>query len=391
LSDEEVKEKVKQTKEQYEQMKPMMTTMFSKLREKVTVKLPGAIGQASNFKTEGDRTASLTMEGKNLIAAFDSMMTDEKWLTEQFKSGRNIERDGPKLDDSINEKIFGQKGPVLVATKGELKAQFDYVQEVKEAQEGMDAMMKKLALIAPPVPAATGGEFKSLTVMGVQHVYADDSMGGFRPFNGAQGMALSLVGEFNGAVLQVKGGKLEKATADDGSSLLAENEWERDIHFPNLSEDKTKVMFEIRLARPGKDVKGLTEVSGSLEYVVGGKTKPVDIGLSEFKAGAKGKEFEAVIEKVENSEWNEGHQELSLKLALEATSVQSVKIYDDRGVELKTQPGGTMTMTGEVTMGFQLKGKFPEKGKVVVVVFEDLKAYKVPFKLSNLDLLGRPK
>lgn len=389
MTDEEIAQKVKETKEQYEQMKPMMATMFAKLREKVTVRLPGAIGQASNFKAEGDRTATLTIEGKKLVAAFDSMLSDEAWLAEQFKSGRNIERDGPKLDDSINEKIFGQKGPVMVTTAGELKPQFDFAQEVRQAQEGFETMLKSLNLTAPPAPPASGGNFKSLAVMGVQHVYADDSMGGFRPFNGAQGMALSLVGEFNGAVLQVKGGKIEKAVADDGSSLLGENDWDREIHFPNLSEDKTKVMFEVRLARPGEAVKGLKEVSGSIEYVVGGKTKPVDIGVSEFKAGTKGKEFEAVVEKLEDSEWNEGHQELSLKLGIGSEQVQSVKFYDDQGIELKAQPGGSMTMNDEVTLSFLVKGKFPAQGKIVVTVFEDLKAYRVPFSLSNLDLLGK--
>jgi hypothetical protein len=360
-------------------MKPMAAAVLSKMKDKVILHLPAKAADSTNFKADGDRSASITFDGSRLLELMDKMMTDEAFLAEQLKGGG---------EEAMAEKIFGQKGPIKVVTVGDAKPQFDYAAEVKQAKDGYDAMIEKLKLTAPP---AAGGDVKSIKVAGIQYVYADESFGGFRPFNSSPGIGLSLVADLPGAVLKIKGGKVEKAVTDDGQDLVAEDTWGRDINFPNLSDDKSRALFEVRLKLPGDKARALAEVSGTLEYIVAGKTKEVDLGFTEFKAGAKGKELGASIEKLGPSSWKEGSQELTLQLALDREAVASIHLYDGKGAEIKTQDGGYSGSEGQVSFTFVADGAFPDKGKIVVKRYDDLKTFKSGFKLTQVDLLGHPK
>ncbi len=243
----------------------------------------------------------------------------------------------------------------------------------------------------PVAPPAKGGDFKSLKVAGVRHVYVTDSEGGLSPLGQYKpGMTVSFLGELPGSVLNVKEGKLLRAIADNGDDLLPD-EFQRTIPWAQLAKDKAMVLFDVTLNPPGEKVKGLKEVSGVLTYVVAGKTKTDDVGVVEFAAGAKGALHGATITKIEASQWQEGYQNLELKLALPKDRIASVVLKDESGSVLKTQEAGTMSGFDETSLTFALKGKFPAKGKVIVELYEDLKTYEIPFKIENVDLLGKAK
>lgn len=63
---------------------------------------------------------------------------------------------------------------------------------------------------------------------------------------------------------------------------------------------------------------------------------------------------------------------------------------DASGAALKTTDGGSWSSGDETSKTLTLKGKFPPKGRIVARVYEDLKEYEIPFKIENVDLLGRP-
>ena len=52
--------------------------------------------------------------------------------------------------------------------------------------------------------------------------------------------------------------------------------------------------------------------------------------------------------------------------------------------------GGSWSSGNETSKSLTIKGKFPAKGRIVVRVYDDLKEYEIPFKIENVDLLGRP-
>lgn len=390
LSDEEIAKKIRVEKAKYQQMKPMMESFLSTMKIDMSFRLPGTLKEVSNFKKE-DGVLRLTFEGKKMLDVMDQIFEDPAWMREQILAGADLVGDGPTMDFVMNEKLFGEKGPVRATITGELKPLFDYETEVAAARKDYLKLFKELGAVAPiPAASAKGGTFKSLKVGGVRIVTVSDQKRDVRPFNYDVGYTLSLIGELPGAVLKITSGKLEKAIADNGDSLLPEREWDRKIHFPRLSKHKTTVVFEVKLMLPGENVKGLREVSGMLEYTVAGGSREVDLGITDFAAGAKGKEFDAVIKSVKESKWEKGNEILALKLNLSSSSVKSMTFYDGSGKKLEISSSGYSGFGNSTTFEYTCKGKFPSKGRIVAKVFEKLEKYEIPFKTENISLIGQP-
>jgi hypothetical protein len=390
LTDEQVDKEIKAARAQYQQMKPMMSGFFKGMKIKNRYHLPGTLEKVSNFKKAADGALEITMEGEKLLKAFDKRLNDDDWCKKQVKAGRNLLED-EGISSELNEDIFGEKGPIRAVLKGEIKPLFDYKTEVEAARKAFPEMVKKLDIrgVVPAEPAKGGG-FKSLKVGGVRMVRLADMENDTCHFSQDVGYSLSLEGEFPGSVLKIKEAVVEKAIADNGENLLPQREWDRKAHFPRLSKDKTKVVFEVRLKLPSEKVTGLKEVSGSLVYIVSGGTKNVDIGLKEFKPGAAGKEFGAKIEAIAESQWQKGHQNMSLAVELEPEAVKAVVFRDADGKVLDVSRSGYMASGGTTTYNFTIKGKFPEKGSITVEAYEDLKKHKIEFKIENVSLLGQP-
>ena len=74
----------------------------------------------------------------------------------------------------------------------------------------------------------------------------------------------------------------------------------------------------------------------------------------------------------------------------QADLIESIVVKDAEGNLLKTRESSWSSSNSETTRTLTLKGKYPAKGKILVNVYDDLKAYEIPFKIENVDLLGRP-
>jgi hypothetical protein len=353
-------------------------------------RLPGELGTTRCFSKGGDATATLKMEGQKMLDVFDALLTDDEFAKGILR--KRGELTGDDMDDAIIEKLFGEGPPVLASTTGALKAQFDYTSEVAAAKAAFPAMVKKLGLPLkrPVAPPAKGGEFKSLKVAGIQVVYAEDEDHNMRPFHSQVGITLVIMGVLPGSVMSIKEGKLESALTDTKEELLPEREWDRKLSFPRLSKDKTRVLFDVRLQLPSRLATKLESVTGSLTYLVAGELKTVDLGIGRFAAGVKGTEYGARIKEMGKDDWRDGWQKLSLELQLDREAVKEVKFYDAAGNQLEVSGSGSFSTGGSVTFNFGIKGAFPQGGKIVVDVHDQLKAFVVPFKLENIDLPKRP-
>ncbi len=391
LSEEEITKKFKEEKAKYQQMKPMMSAFMSTMKQEMRFHLPGKPSNVTNFKVEEGGTLLLTFEGEKLFGVMDEMFEDPAWMRKQILAGADFTEGGPKMDLMMNEKLFGEKAPVRATVTGAVKPLFNYKAEVTAAKKDSPKLFKELGAAAPiPVASAKGGNFKNLKVGGVRVVTVSDGKRDVRPFNYDAGYTISLIGELPGAVLKVTEGKLEKAIADNGDSLLPEREWNRKIHFPHLSKDKTTVVFEVKLTLPGENVKGLKEISGMLEYTVAGGSREVPLGITDFTAGAKGNEFGAVVKSVKESEWQKEKEVLALKLNLSSDSVKSMTFYDGSKKKLDVSESGHGGFGNSTTFQYTCEGKFPAKGSIVVEIFEKLEKYNIPFKIENISLMGQP-
>ena len=392
LSDAEMAAKIKESRASYQSSRPMMIGILGTMHQEAVFHLPGAASEVSNFKTTPAGDLQISFDGTNMMAAMDALTASDDWWRKQLAVSGNPMQDGMSMDDELNEKLFGQKAPVraFIASGA---AKFDYATEVAAAKKEFAVLQKKLGAdsdVTELAPPAQGGDFKSLKVGGVRWVFETDDKNDVRPLNWSAGYTLSIVGEFSGSVTEVSDGKVETALALDGSDLLPENEWDRKINFPRLSKDRTKVVFEINLSAPGPEVKGFKEISGTLGYSVAEGTTNVDLGISEIKAGATGSELGASIVSIKPGFGNNGGQDIELKLHLEPAELISLTAVGADGQETALERRGYGGGNHQYNITFNAKTEIPANSRLVAKVYSQVKQFEIPFKLSNLTLLGQP-
>ncbi|MBN1257640.1 MAG: hypothetical protein JXA52_08040 [Planctomycetes bacterium] len=230
--------------------------------------------------------------------------------------------------------------------------------------------------------------FRSVRVGGVRLISESDSENEVRPFNYDQGYYLSLIGELPGKALALKEGKLSKAIADNGENLLPAEEYRRFLEFQTLSKDKKLALFQVGLNLPGKEVKGIKELSGEVVCLVSTETEKISLGELELKAGAKGENLGAEIARVSN-QGQESELEINMKVSLD--EIKALSFVDPNGEELKVSQVGYCQFGEDLTLNYYSEEPLPAKAKIVVERYINIKEYVVTFSLNNITLLGEPK
>ena len=391
--------KIKEAKGNYQSSKPIMVGLFTTMKQDAIFHLPGAASEISNFKITPAGDLRLTFVGTNIIEAMDSLATNDDWWRLQLADGKDTSKEDLILDNDLNERLFGQRGPIRAIVAGGTP-RFDYAREVAAAKTEYAALLRKLgpanttednandsAELAPP---AQGGEFKSLKVGGIRWVFQSDDKNDVRPFSLSPGCTLSVIGELPGSVMAFSGGSLDTAIALDGSDLLPEQEWDRKINFPSLSRDHSVVVFDINLQAPGPEAKGFKEISGSLKYSVGTGSTNIDLGITEIRPGAQGSAFGAEIKSIKPGFGENGGQDLEIKLRIDPQTIISVKAIGTDGQEIPLGRRGYSGYNDEYTYTFNTKATLSPNARLIVQQYADVKKYSIPFKLANLTLLGQP-
>jgi hypothetical protein len=353
--------------------------------------LPGAVSEVSILDTPAPSAVAMEIVGKKLLEALDALMMDEAFMTKVVKSGQGIDKSEPD-PDLLFEKMFGKKGPVRAVVKAPLRNLFDYEAQAAPARAKQEATLAAWGA-RPPAPAAEaakGGAIRSVRVGGMQIVHFRDDEREIRPLGGEEGIKLSLVAELPGSVLSIKDVKLTGAKADTGEDLLPERDFDREVHFPHLSKDRTATLLEVKLRTPAPKARGIKEVRGVLTYMTAGKTKEVDLGITQFKPGAKGKALGASVEKIEDHFFEKDQKVVTIHFELAHEMIESVALFDGGGKKLDAKAEGYSSSGDTCSLSFAIRGGVPASGKVVASIFDGVKAYEVPFAVENLDLLGRP-
>jgi hypothetical protein len=145
-SAEEAKAQVEQTKKQWQSIKTMMGPMLEKIKQDLTYKLPGTIESSTNMKKIDINTVNIQVDGAKIMAAMDAMMNDDAWLKKQAEAGVFVKGgNGPNMDDDeLNQRVFGERGPVKVVMTGPGQPQFDYKTEVAAAKAEYTKLMDQL-------------------------------------------------------------------------------------------------------------------------------------------------------------------------------------------------------------------------------------------------------
>ena len=389
----ELAEQVKLAKLRYNQTKPMMAMMLNGLKQDLLMHLPAKIDMISNLQKVDDTTICWQLDGGKTLEKMDQMMTDDEWLKQQIRESQGPITDN--LDESIiNEIVFGQKGPVQVVLSSESSDLFDYDAEVVAARENYDNMLKELGLdqtqtspVKAPTASTVTAEPGTVRVGGVRLVRHTNEERGIRPLHCSKGYTLSLILELPEPNLAITHGRVEKAVTDTGESLLRTS---KGISFPQLSKDGKAVVFEVDLSVPNKDAKGLAELSGALMYLKSAGTKKIDLGVMEFKKGAKSNVQGFSIRSI-RPDWSEGHTLMGLNVDLLLGTIKSAEFYREDGTEIEVSSGGKSYSRDKLLdVGYKTKGEFPSRGRIVIEVLDEVTKHEIHFELMNISLTGEP-
>jgi hypothetical protein len=151
LTEEEIAQKIAESKESFSKQVPMMTGMLKDLRAEWTFALPTAPDKTVNFEKLADRpnTVRVLIEGPKALDALKALANDDALLRAKIVAGKDPT--GPPDPELLNEKLFGTKGPITVTFKPGDKPLFDFAAESEAAKKAMPEMLKELEA---PVPAA---------------------------------------------------------------------------------------------------------------------------------------------------------------------------------------------------------------------------------------------
>jgi hypothetical protein len=290
LSDAELARQVKLAKLQYNQAKPMLQMTLGNLEQDILVRLPAKIEKISVFEKTDDSTARWKINGNEVIEAMDRLIKDEERLKRLIREGKDPF--GDTSDESVfNELFLGKKGPIQVISGTDSRNLFDYETEVAAARSNYDRMLKDLGLdltvtkpADPRVSSRAPAKPGTIEVVGVNLVRYHDEEREIRPLNRGAGYTLSLMLELEEPHLAITHGRVEKAITDAGQDILRA---QTKISSPKLSKDGKAVVFAFTLDAPDQAARGLAELSGALVYLGSSGTKEIDLGVMEFREGAK--------------------------------------------------------------------------------------------------------
>jgi len=390
LTPEERTKKLKEERAKFQQAKGIVSAFLGSMKHDVVFHLPGKVGESSNFTKDASGALRLQFEGAKLLAAVEKRMADDAWA---MKNSDSLSVQGqPMMDDAVNELVFGSKAPVRAAVTGG-QPLFDYTMEVTAAKKETEKIRRELGVssIAATVAApAQGGALRGVKVVGARWISKlERKENDFRPFFHEPGYTLVLQVDFPGSILAVSSSSFAtNATAEDGSDLLPDQDRIRWTTGIKLSADQGSALIEVELKLPAPGVKGLKELSGTIEYQVAGGTKQVDLGFTNLQDNARGTELGALIKSIKPSRRNDGSQQLELKLNHPKNGLKAVYLKLDAMNLSKLEQRGYSGGGNSYTYTFDHRGAIPANGRLVVEIYEQLQTFTAPFKLENISLLG---
>lgn len=444
LTEEELTQKVREAKFAYNRGKIMMISLLSNLKIERIFHFPGKIVESSNFKKTGDRSVRVSLDGVRLIERLEKEMADDKALRKRIKQGDTLFTDRTPNELFINEILFGERAEMRVVALADSNSLFDYEAEMAKAKANYEKMIKELGLegirssrdyymdeflsdetevdgfenesevndVPPkkapyprgPTSAEMGSEtfegeleIMSLEIGGVRWITGAEKQKGIRPYSmWENGYSLSLIAELSGPILSCKDAIAATAITDAGDSLAPEYD-SRKIHSyirdGVFIKSENIAVFNVHLLLPADDVEVLKEVSGTFECIAAGVSSEVDLGITEFRVGAEGTEYGAVITEIKKDDRPWPCEIIQLELNIAHESIKSVRFFDETGEELEAiQISGSYHSSryhsNETKFGFSITGELPTNGQIVLEIYEEVKEYNVPFKLTNISLSG---
>ena len=359
----------------YKQVRPMFESVLEEqpLRWTMTFHLPGRVHQTNIFQRIDHDSVRITYDGSEILEAVDELMQDKQELREHG----NVYREPPI--DWLRREVFGEEGPIRVATVDWVKPQFDYEAEAAAAKETFPEMVEELGLRRVVIPAGDDMKFKDLRVGGVQIVEADSSGVAPLSYRGA-GYYLALIGMLSKPVVERVEGQLTKAVAEDGQDLLPDGPINRSIGDSRIVRYGPMLTFTVPMKLPAPDADKIKEIAGWLVCIVSKGTEEVEIGPLLLKEGAEGEKLGARITEV--TEYG-----LRLRIETDPRSIEDITFFNSDGEEIALGKWGYQISGGWIERGYRMDQPLPKKIKIVIGRYIDPRYLRVPFRMKDIPLV----
>ncbi len=391
LTDEQVRQEIKKQRLKYEQSKPMMIGILNNLKQTNIVHYKGRVKSSVNFQ-KSDGAVTLIVDGKKMLEYFDSLMSNDEKLEQMIRAGKD-------MNDEDWNGYFEYTGGTAKAPRAVIELTdplFDYKKEVEKAKANNPAMIKSLnitsgaAVEIKTVEYQPGMDIQNLRVGGVRIIFFEDKAIDYRPFNQFVGYEMSLVGKLPAQNLHIDDGNLTKALTLSGQDLLPEGKFNRSLSFLKIADDGISVSFSIKMQVPQENEKGMAEIAGIVKCFKSDGIKTIDLGLMELKKGAVNETEGISIQKAGKAQWTDQY-EIDLKLKILKHILKDIQLFTKDGKQIETSISGGSSSGGYwLHRGVRTKDPLPEKGRIVIELYDNLQEYEIPFNLKNISLTGSP-
>lgn len=260
----EVDAEIQKAKGEWERSKPMMAAMLTGLKKEATLRLPGKMIEVNNFTKLGPNVVKVSMDGAKLIETLDAAMADTEWLKQQAMKG-DLAENGPPMDETLNQRYFGQPGPVRAKYDPGKKAQFDYKKETAAANKLYPKLLDTLGIVSRTVPGAVLKDGVTFTVGKVD----DNRTTG--EFFGGMKVELVMTGDILTKAKSIRNFEVLTAVDDKGEDLRKEKEESGGgytYQTGGSSDNEGQLKQELSLKNPARAATVIQELSGHMELYV---------------------------------------------------------------------------------------------------------------------------
>jgi hypothetical protein len=364
---------------------PLLQSTLGTMKQDTTLHFSGTLKRASNFEVKPPDMLHLLTDGGKIIQAI-----------EQFVFDTNLDRariSGQKssFEDLMNERLYGERAPVLAVIKPGTKPLFDYAKEVAEARQAFPVFARMLRTEAGPQISkpAVNGQPATLTVTGVEWFNGEMPTGSYGLFGDRRrSYTLHLRAALSGIVLRVNKVQFTRAQTLEGLDLLQPNRNSDLGASPSVGTDRSMVFFRAGLQMPPLDTKGIAELSGVLECDSMASQRTIELISGRLRAGTRGTEFETQIDGYDPR--MSGHDRLALRTQLKPEQLRSIHIVGDAGQRSQLEQRGHTVIGDMHIITYTTRNEIPPTGKIVAEVLTGEQTLRIPFAMTNVSLLGQP-
>lgn len=369
-------ESLRRQRKQYRAIRPVLAGTLDVMSCETTFHFSGVVRRSSNFEGLSSSSLRHRFEGKRVLEVLDRLFDPafaDQLLAISSKSN------SVTTDDFINEKLHGARGPILAVVAPGSGNRFDYDAEVVAARQSFRPVALSLGLTEETLtPAANGVDSApaKVTVDGINWRFGRQT----------KEYTLSLIAEFPGAVLCVNEVEVKHAKTVEGTDLLGSSG--RNSRFFSRGRPQTNFSFEVTLLPPSSRSQGIAEISGVLVCESMDQLRSVDLVSGQIKPGAKGSEFNTLIDNI--SKDSTGGERILVQTRLLPEEILSVAVVADSGVITKLEQERVMSIGSAKTYILTTPRSIPRSGRLVAQIYSGTKTVHFPFAVTNLNLLGQP-